>query len=137
MAISAEKFSQGLSPQEYIDQIKVNKQPFVEIYRGVEIPDAVQNYFDGLSKPVNLAVFHAEWCGDAVTTTPAILRLAESTKNISVQVFNRDEEVDLTNTFLPEHRANTVPVFVVLDQRMGEIARFVETARLTGERRWQ
>ena len=102
MAISAEKFSQGLSPQEYIDQIKVNKQPFVEIYRGVEIPDAVQNYFDGLSEPVNLAVFHAEWCGDAVTTTPAILRLAESTKNISVQVFNRDEEVDLTNTFLTD-----------------------------------
>ena len=129
MAISAEKFSQGLSPQEYIDQIKVNKQPFVEIYQGVEIPVTVQNYFDGLSEPVNLAVFHAEWCGDAVTTTPAILRLAESTKNISVQVFNRDEEVDLTNTFLPEHRANTVPVFVVLDQQMGEIARFVETAK--------
>ena len=129
MAISAEKFSQGLSPQEYIDQIKVNKQPFVDIYQGVEIPDDVQNYFDGLSEPVNLAVFHAEWCGDAVTTTPTILRLAESTRNISVQVFNRDEEVDLTNTFLPEHRANTVPVFVVLDQQMSEIARFVETAK--------
>ena len=129
MAISAEKFSQGLSPQEYIDQIKVNKQPFVEIYQGVEIPGDVQKYFDGLSEPVNLAVFHAEWCGDAITTTPAILRLAESTKNISVQVFNRDEEVDLTNTFLPEYRANTVPVFVVLDQQMSEIARFVETAK--------
>ncbi len=129
MAISAEKFSQGLSPQEYIDQIKVNKQPFVDIYQGVEIPDDVQNYFDGLSEPVNLAVFHADWCGDAVTTTPTILRLAESTRNISVQVFNRDEEVDLTNTFLPEHRANTVPVFVVLDQQMSEIARFVETAK--------
>lgn len=129
MAISAEKFSQGLSPQEYIDQIKVNKQPFVEIYQGVEIPDDVQNYFDGLSEPVSLVVFHAEWCGDAITTTPVILRLAESTKNISVQVFNRDEEVDLTNTFLPEHRANTVPVFVVLDQQMSEIARFIETAK--------
>ena len=43
-------------------------------------------------------------------------------------MFNRDEEVDLTNTFLPAHRANTVPVFVVMDQQMGEIARFVETA---------
>ena len=44
-------------------------------------------------------------------------------------VFNRDEEVDLTNTFLPEHRANTVPVFVVFDGNMGEIARFIETAK--------
>lgn len=129
MPINAEKFSQGRSPQGYIEQIKVNKQPFLDIYQSIEIPPEVQSYFDGLKEPVNLAVFHAEWCGDAITTTPAILRLAESCKNISVQVFNRDEEVDLTNTFLPEHRANTVPVFVVLDQNMGEIARFIETAR--------
>ena len=129
MALSADKFNQGLSPQDYIQQMKVNKLPFEEIYRSIEIPDDVLNYFDGLSDPVNLAVFHAEWCGDAVSTTPAILRLAETSPKINVQVFNRDEEVDLTNTFVPEHRANTVPVFVVFDQEMGEIARFIETAK--------
>jgi thiol-disulfide isomerase/thioredoxin len=129
MSLSKEQFSQGRSPQEYIDQMKVNKQPFTEIYRAVAVPSEVQSFFDGLREPVNLAVFHAEWCGDAVSTTPAILRLAESTRNINVEVFNRDEVVDLTNSFLPEHRANTVPVFVVLDQEMHEIARFIETAR--------
>ena len=129
MALTRDQFSQGRSPQEYIDQMKVNKQPFTEIYQAVEIPREVQSYFDNLREPVNLAVFHAEWCGDAVSTTPAILRLAESTRNINVEVFNRDEVVDLTNTFLPQHRANTVPVFVVLDQEMNEIARFIETAR--------
>ena len=129
MALSADKFNQGLSPQDYIQQMKVNKLPFEEIYRSIEIPDDVLSYFDGLSDPVNLAVFHAEWCGDAVSTTPAILRLAETSPKINVQVFNRDEEVDLTNTFVPEHRANTVPVFVVFDQEMGEIARFIETAK--------
>ena len=129
MALSADKFNQGLSPQDYIQQMKVNKLPFEEIYRSIEIPDDVLSYFDGLSEPVNLAVFHAEWCGDAVSTTPAILRLAETSPKINVQVFNRDEEVDLTNTFVPEDRANTVPVFVVFDQEMGEIARFIETAK--------
>ena len=129
MALTREKFSQGRSPQDYIDQMKVNKQPFTEIYQAVEIPIDVQSYFDNLREPVNLAVFHAEWCGDAVSTTPAILRLAGNTKNINVEVFNRDEEVELTNTFLPAHRANTVPVFVVFDQEMHEIARFIETAR--------
>ena len=129
MALSAEKFAEGLSPQDYVQQMKVNKLPFEEIYRSIEIPDDVQSYFDGLSEPLNLAVFHAEWCGDAVSTTPAILRLAENTANLNVLVFNRDEEVDLTNTFLPEHRANTVPVFVVFDGKMGEIARFIETAK--------
>ena len=78
---------------------------------------------------MNLAVFTSDWCGDAMSTTPAILRLADASDNIRLSVFNRDDELELTNSFLPEHRAGTVPVFVVFDDAMGEIARFIETAR--------
>ena len=128
MALSEEKFNQGMTPQQYIDQIKVNKQPFLDIYKAVQIPAETSSMFDGLVEPVRLAVFTADWCGDAVSTTPAILRLAESSEKISVKVFNRDDELPLTDSFLPENRAGTVPVFVVLDSSMNEVARFVETA---------
>ena len=128
MALSEEKFNQGMTHQEYIEKIKVNKQPFLDIYKAVEIPAETSSLFDGLAEPVRLAVFTADWCGDAVSTTPAILRLAESSKKISVKVFNRDDELPLTDSFLPENRAGTVPVFVVLDSSMNEVARFVETA---------
>ena len=128
MALSAEKFDQGMTPQEYIDQIKVNKQPFIDVYEAVEIPAETQSMFDGLAQPLKLAVFTADWCGDAVSTTPAIIRLAENTDKLSVKVFNRDEELALTDSFLPENRAGTVPVFVVLDPAMQEVARFIETA---------
>ena len=128
MAISADKFSQGMTTQEYIDQIKVNKQPFLDIYQAVEVPAAAKSLFDSQPEPLRLAVFTADWCGDAVSTTPCILRLAESCDKISVKVFNRDDDVALTDSFLPENRAGTVPVFVVMDSGMHEIARFVETA---------
>ena len=128
MALSAEKFNQGMTPQEYMGQIKVNKQPFLDIYQAVEIPAETRSMFDGLAQPLNLAVFTADWCGDAMSTTPAILRLAESTDKLSVKVFNRDEELALTDGFLPENRAGTVPVFVVLDPAMQEVATFIETA---------
>ena len=128
MALTEAKFNQGMSTQEYIDQIKVNKQPFLDIYQSLNVPAKVKNQFDSLAKPLRLAVFTADWCGDAVSTTPTILRMAESTSKLSVKVFNRDDELDLTNSFLPENRAGTVPVFVVLDSSMKEIARFVETA---------
>lgn len=128
MPLTRDKFLQGMTTQQYIDQIKVNKQPFIDIHETVEVPEAVQKQFDGLTEPLNLAVFTADWCGDAMSTTPSILRLAESTDGIVVNVFNRDEELDLSNSFLPEERAGTVPVFVVCDSDMGEIARFVETA---------
>ena len=128
MALSAEKFNQGMTPQEYMGQIKVNKQPFLDIYQAVEIPAETRSMFDGLAQPLNLAVFTADWCGDAMSTTPAILRLAESTDKLSVKVFNRDEELALTDGFLPENRAGTVPVFVVLGPAMQEVATFIETA---------
>ncbi len=126
--ISQEKFDQGMTTQQYIDQIKVNKDPFVTIYETVRIPADSLSLFNGLSEPLKLAVFTADWCGDAVSTTPVILKLADSTPNISVQVFNRDDELELSNSFLPEHRAGTVPIFVVMDQDMNQVVRFIETA---------
>ena len=128
MALTEEKFNQGMSTQEYIDQIKVNKLPFLDIFQALDVPAKVKSQFDGLAEPLRLAVFTADWCGDAVSTTPTILRMAESTPKLSGKVFNRDDELELTNSFLPENRAGTVPVFVVLDSSMKEIARFVETA---------
>ena len=74
-------------------------------------------------------MFTYDWCGDSLSTTPTILRLADSTDKLQLQVFSRDEELELTNSFLPEHRAGTVPVFVALDPSRQEISRFVETAR--------
>ena len=123
-----EKFERGMTTQQYIDQIKVNKEPFVKIYETVQISADSLSLFNGLSEPLKLAVFTADWCGDAMSTTPVILKLADSTPNISLQVFNRDDELELSNSLLPEHRAGTVPIFVVMDHDMNQLARFIETA---------
>ena len=126
--LTQEKFDQGMTTQQYIDQIKVNKEPFVSIYETVQVPADSLSLFNGLSKPLKLAVFTADWCGDAMSTTPVILKLADSTPNLSVQVFNRDDELESINSLLPEHRAGTVPIFVVMDQAMNQVVRFIETA---------
>lgn len=128
MPISRERFESGMTTGEYIDQIKVNKDPFVEIYNSVQVPSDATDWVNGLSNPINLAVFTADWCGDAVSTTPVILRFADSSAKVNLQVFNRDDDVPLADTFLPEHRSGTVPIFVALDDEMNEVARFIETA---------
>ena len=126
--LTQEKFDQGMTTQQYIDQIKVNKDPFVSIYETVQVPSDSLDMFNGLSEPIKLAVFTADWCGDAMSTTPVILKLADSIPNIALQVFNRDDELELSNSLLPEHRAGTVPIFVVMDQAMNQKVRFIETA---------
>ncbi len=128
MSFSEEKFNTGMTTRQYIDQIKVNKQPFVDIYEKVEVAKDVQAQFDDLEEPLKLVVLTADWCGDALSTTPSILTLADSTDGLLLSVFNRDEELELTNGFLPENRAGTVPVFVVYDASMREVAMFIETA---------
>lgn len=129
MSLSQEKFNEGMSSQEYIDQVKVNKQAIEQIYETVETPAEATAFFDGLDEPLQLAIFTAAWCGDAISTSPTIMRLAESTGNLNMSIFDRDVELELTNSFLPEHRAGTVPVFVVFDKDMREVGRFIETAK--------
>jgi thiol-disulfide isomerase/thioredoxin len=126
--LTAQKFDQGMSIPEYVDQIKVNREPFAQIHDAVEIPSETLAYFRDLEEPLRLAVFTADWCGDALSTTPAVLRLAAQADSLEARVFNRDEELELTNSFLPQDRAGTVPVFVVSDSSMREVARFIETA---------
>ena len=117
-----------MTAQQYVDQMKINKHPFMEIYTAVKTPDKIRSFFRELTEPIRLAVFTAEWCGDAISTTSTILRLAEEVEGLTIRVFDWDHEVKLANSFLPIKRANTVPVFVALDNSMSEIARFIETA---------
>ncbi len=128
MALTQTQFQAGMTTNQYVDQIKVNKDPFIEIYHAVEIPQEVNDFFGGLAEQLKLAVITADWCGDALSTTPTILKLAESIPNISHQVFNRDDDVPMADSLLPENRAGTVPIFAVFDQDMNEVALFIETA---------
>jgi len=36
--LDQQKFDQGMTTQQYVDQIKVNKDPFVAIYDAVQVP---------------------------------------------------------------------------------------------------
>ena len=128
MKLNENTFFSGMTTDEYISQIKVNKQPFLDIYASVEISDVYVDYFKSLDEPLKLVAFTADWCGDHLTTSPAILRLSQATDRLNARVFDSDIHKEMTNSFLPENRWNTVPVFVVLDSCMNEVCRFIETS---------
>ena len=128
MELTSATFDGGMTPQEYIHQIRVNKQPFLDIHQSIELPAEATAFLAGLEHPLRITALTANWCGDALTTTPAVLRLAETSDKVTVRVFDRDAELELTDSFLPDDRAGTLPVFVITDPDMVEIARFIETA---------
>ena len=128
MPLTAEKFAEGFTGAQYWDRIRVNKDAILQIYNDVEVQPEVQAYFDSLPQPLRLAVFTEPWCGDAVSSTPAIMQLAEATEKLEMRIFERDQNLDLANSFLPEDRHGTLPLFIVFDAEMREICRFIETA---------
>jgi hypothetical protein len=129
MPLTAAEFAAGLTTEAYLARVKNNRDAILKIFEMAKAPDGVKAFFDGLPQPLRLAVFTEDWCGDALTSTPSVLRLAASTGKLEVRVFERDSHLEQTNSFLPAHRAGTLPVFVVFDAELHEVARFIETAK--------
>ena len=129
MSLTAEEFHKGMTPEEHLREITLNREPILKIFEAVEVSPDAKDFFDQLPQPLRLAIFTEEWCADCVTTTPTLQRLSESTDGLEARVFKRDQHRGLTDSFLPANRHGTLPVFVVLDTQMHEVARFIETAK--------
>ncbi len=128
MALTVEKFLQGMTPHQYVDQMKTNREAFAQVLASVETPPWEKAYFSHLSEPLRVAVFTEDFCGDSLSGTPALFRLAEDTGKLEVRVFLRDQNQELAYSYLPKHRWGTVPVYVFFNGDMEEISRFIESA---------
>lgn len=129
MSLTAESFYKGMTTDEHLREITLNREPILKVFEAVEVVPEAKAFFDQLPQPLRLAIFTEEWCADCVSTTPALQRLSESTDGLEARVFKRDQHRELTDSFLPSNRHGTLPVFVVFDSQMQEVARFIETAK--------
>ena len=129
MEMTAERFLRGMTPAEHVDRMKVNRDRFIEVMSAVAIPPEHREYFARLGSPLKVAVVTEDWCGDHVSTVPVLYRLAEESGKLDVRVFMRDQNWDLADAFLPQHRRDTVPVFAFFTaEDMRWVGVFIETS---------
>ena len=129
MALTSDAFMQGMTPDEHMAHMKINKDRFSQVLQGVQVSDEDKAYFSGLAKPLRVAIFTEDWCGDHVSTTPVIYKLAQESKKLEVRVFIREHHSELANSFLPENRWGTVPVFAFFNEDdMRQVGLFIETS---------
>jgi len=118
-----------MTPREHIDRMKINRDRFSSVLAAVDVSPEDTEFFSSLDSPLRVAVITEDWCGDHVSTTPVLYRLAEESSKLEVRVFKRDDNWDLAQTYLPENRRDTVPVFVFFTpEEMRQISLFIETA---------
>jgi hypothetical protein len=124
--VTKERFLQGMTFQQYLDQMGTNKEKFLEFLREVKIRPEDREALKKPGKKLNVLVITEDWCGDALYNVPVLGKLVEGNPNVDVRVFLRDKNPDLMDQYLNQGTYRSIPVFAFFDENMKEIARFIE-----------
>jgi hypothetical protein len=124
--VTKERFAQGMTFPQYLDQMTINKDKFLETLGTVHVAPEDRAGLTGRSGKLNVLVITEDWCGDALTNFPVLARMVDGLPNVEMRVFLRDQNPDLMDQYLNRGIFRSIPVFVFFDDHMKEIARFIE-----------
>ena len=124
--VTKQRFAQGMTFQQYLDQMTTNKDKFTEALEAVHVTPEDRAVFRSRHEKLNVLVLTEDWCGDALTNFPVLARMVEGAPNVEVRVFLRDQNPDLMDQYLNRGLFRSIPVFVFFDGDMQEVARFIE-----------
>lgn len=131
--ITAERFGQGLTVSQYVDQMRTNKERFLRFMSEATITEEDREALRRLGPGLRVLVITEDWCGDALRSFPALARLVETEPGVEMRVFLRDRSPDVMDRYLKRGTFRTIPVFVFFDERMNELARFMERQDVLSE----
>ncbi len=125
--VTKERFEQGLTLQQYVDHMSVNRERFVEALEEATVGPADAQVLERLGDTRRVLVISEDWCGTCLAHVPFVAKLVESRPNIEMRLFPRDANLDLMDQYLKKGRYRSIPVFAFFDEQMNELARFLET----------
>jgi hypothetical protein len=125
--VTKERFEQGLTLQQYVDHMSVNRERFVEALEEATVGPADAQMLERLGDTRRVLVISEDWCGTCLAHVPFVAKLVESRPNIEMRLFLRDANLDLMDQYLKKGRYRSIPVFAFFDEHMNELARFLET----------
>ena len=127
MAVTAERFNQGMTYEDYRQQMTRNRERFDQTEAAVELNQDDVQAFAALPQPLNVLVIAEDWCGDVISNLPVLGKLeAASGGKLNVRVFLRDQNLDLIDQYLKEGKYRSIPVFVFFDQDFNELGHMIE-----------
>ena len=124
--VTRERFQQGMTFPQYLEQMGTNKEKFVEFLNEIKIAPEDRAGLDRHGKKLNVLVITEDWCGDALYNVPVLAKLVEGNPNVEMRVFLRDKNPDLMDQYLNQGLYRSIPVFAFFDENMKEVARFIE-----------
>jgi len=115
-------YEKGMTFEEYVDSMKVNREQLNHIYEYVSLTEEDQAFFDqGKDKKWNVIVLTADWCGDAMLCVPIVKRIAERA-GMEMRLLIRDENLELMDQYLTNGKSRSIPIFIFIDAEGNERA---------------
>lgn len=131
--VTPERYSQGMTYDQYMDTVKVNKARIEEYYANVSLDSEQTARLQELAShdngPARMMVIGEDWCGDVVRELPVLARVAEAA-GLELRIFPRDENHDIMNEFLKEGLYMSIPVAVFYDQGHEYICHWIERSEV-------
>jgi hypothetical protein len=126
IVVTTERFAQGMTGRQYIEQMSMNKERFLTALDSITIAAKDTEVLHRLAGTRKILVITEDWCGASVASLPFVIKLVEGMPDIEMRVFLRDENPDLMDQFLKSGVYRSIPVFAFFDEHMNELARFIE-----------
>ena len=125
--MTRERFEQGMTLEQYIDHMSVNRERFVEKLDGTTIGPEDSRLLARLGTVRRVLVLSEDWCGTCLAHVPYVAKLVEGDPRIEMRLFPRDQNLDVMDQYLKKGRYRSIPVFAFFDEQMNELGRFLET----------
>jgi thiol-disulfide isomerase/thioredoxin len=125
--MTRERFEQGMTLEQYIDHMSVNRERFVEALEETTIGLEDTRVLARLGNVRRVLVLSEDWCGTCLAHVPYVAKLVEGNANIAMRLFPRDQNLDVMDQYLKKGLYRSIPVFVFFDEHMNEVARFIES----------
>ncbi len=90
------------------------------VYRTARVPSWATEAAARLGRRFRFVVLAEDWCGDASSTVPVVVRLAEAIGS-ELRVLRRDEHPEVMDRYLSPSGARAIPVVIVLTDAMEEL----------------
>ena len=130
--VTPERYAQGMSYDDYMDSIKVNKGRFEEYYANIKLEPGQAAKLRELAAaeggPARMMIIGEDWCGDVVRELPVLARVAEAA-GLELRIFPRDENHDIMNEYLKEGLYMSIPVAVFYDKDHDYICHWIERSQ--------
>src|SRR6202008_780380 len=98
--VTKERFAQGMTLQQYIDHMSINRERFVEALEETAIEPADKRLLERMGAVRNVMIISEDWCGTCLAYVPFVAKLVEGDPDGELRLFPRDANPDLMDQYL-------------------------------------